>query len=132
MVPATLSKAVCTDLLRNELGYDGILFSDDLEMKAVADHHGIEGLAVGAIEAGCDALLICREEALQVRAHEALVRECERSKVFLDRCRDAVRRGLNARRRRVATPADAAKLEEVMRLSTALESEIAERCKTAS
>ena len=131
-VPATLSKAVCTELLRREIGYDGVLFSDDLEMKAVADHHGIEGLAVGAIEAGCDALLICRDEALQLRAHEALVRECDRSEAFLDRCREALRRTLNARRRRVPAAADAKQLDAVLRLSGPLEREIADRCKIAS
>ena len=132
-VPATLSKAVCTELLRREMGYDGVLFSDDLEMKAVADHHPVESLAVGAIAAGCDVLLICREEALQMRAHEALVRECEKSPAFLDRCREAVRRTMNARRRRPPAPADEAKLADTLRLSSALEDEIATRCpKTAS
>ena len=35
-VPATLSRAICASLLRAELGFEGVLFSDDLEMKAIA------------------------------------------------------------------------------------------------
>ena len=51
--PATLSRRIATELLRGELGFRGVLVSDDLGMKAVADRYPIEELAVGAIEAGC-------------------------------------------------------------------------------
>ena len=57
--PATLAPDVM-NLLRGELGYDGVVFSDDLEMKAVADHFAPEPLVRGALAAGCDALLVCR------------------------------------------------------------------------
>jgi beta-N-acetylhexosaminidase len=57
--PATLAPDVM-NLLRGELGYDGVVFGDDLEMKAVADHFAPEPLVRGCLEAGCDALLVCR------------------------------------------------------------------------
>jgi beta-N-acetylhexosaminidase len=103
-VPATLSKRICTDILRGELGYRGVLFSDDLLMKAVADLHPIEELAVGAITAGCDALLVCNDDALSAQAHEALVREAEKSEAFRARLDEAVTRGLEARRARPPAP----------------------------
>jgi beta-N-acetylhexosaminidase len=56
--PATLAPDVM-HLLRGELGFDGVVFSDDLEMKAVADHFAPEPLVRGSLEAGCDALLVC-------------------------------------------------------------------------
>jgi len=96
-VPATLSRAICVDLLRGELGYRGVLFSDDLEMAAVAERHAVEASAVLAIEAGCDALLICKDEDAQDRAHEALVRRAERDAAFLARMREAAERVLRAR-----------------------------------
>jgi len=75
--PATLSRRIATDLLRGELGFRGVLVSDDLGMKAVADRYPIEELAVGAIEAGCDHLLV-REPALrQQAALEAIVHAAE-------------------------------------------------------
>jgi beta-N-acetylhexosaminidase len=77
-VPATLSRRVLTDLLRSELAYQGVIVSDDLEMKAVADHWPIEETVVRGLEAGCDVFLICRSEELHVRAFEALVRAGER------------------------------------------------------
>ena len=75
--PATLSEAVLGPLLRDELGYRGVVVSDDLEMRAVADHYGIEEAAVRAVRAGCDQLLICRHPELLARAHEALVKAVE-------------------------------------------------------
>ena len=72
-VPATFSRAICTSLLRREIGFEGVLFSDDLEMGAIANHHGVGHAAVESVWAGCDALLICKEEALQEEALKALV-----------------------------------------------------------
>ncbi len=97
-VPATLSRAICGSLLRAEIGFDGVLFSDDLEMAAVAARYPIEESAVEAVWAGCDALLICRSEDLQDRAHEALVKKAEQDRRFRDRCAEAVGRGLRVRR----------------------------------
>ena len=56
--PATLSPAVVTGLLRGELGFDGLVISDALEMKAVSATIGVEKSAVLALAAGVDALLI--------------------------------------------------------------------------
>lgn len=58
--PATLSPEIL-GTLREEIGFKGVLFSDDLEMKAVADHFSVRDRTVGALQAGIDALLICSE-----------------------------------------------------------------------
>jgi beta-N-acetylhexosaminidase len=91
-VPATLSKKVVTDLLRDQLGFAGVIVSDDLDMKAVADHFGIADAAVRAVEAGCDALLLCRDERHQEEAHEALLRRAESDADFRARLADAASR----------------------------------------
>jgi beta-N-acetylhexosaminidase len=67
--PATLSPAALR-LLREELGYDGVVFSDDLEMRAVADRFPIRERVLGPLRAGVDALLVCSDMALW---HEALL-----------------------------------------------------------
>jgi beta-N-acetylhexosaminidase len=54
--PATLSRAVITDLLRAQLGFQGVVTSDDLEMKAISSHYGLEQSVPAAIEAGIDVL----------------------------------------------------------------------------
>jgi len=95
---ATMSRAICGSLLRAELGFEGMLISDDLEMKAISDAYSIEEAAVEAVWAGCDALLICSDEALQSRAHEALVKRAEKEPRFKDRCVEAAERGIRVRR----------------------------------
>jgi beta-N-acetylhexosaminidase len=99
LVPATLSRAICTDLLRRQLSFEGVLFSDDLEMRAVADRLPIEHTAVQAIDAGCDTLLICKDFSLQERAQGALVQRAKTDTAFRDRCVEAVERSIRARRR---------------------------------
>ena len=71
--PATLSPKVLMPLLRDELGFKGVIVSDDLEMKAIADNYGIDDAAVMAVNAGCDQLLICHQPSLVAAAHRALV-----------------------------------------------------------
>jgi beta-N-acetylhexosaminidase len=95
--PATLSRKIATDLLRANIGYEGALFSDDLEMKAI--NLDIEASSVMAIAAGCDLLLICSSEALQERAFEALSRESEKSPAFRTRLDEAAQRGEALRKR---------------------------------
>jgi len=90
--PATLSRRIATDLLRGELGFKGVLVSDDLGMKAVADRYSIEDLAVGAIEAGVDHLLVREPVARQVAAFEAILRAAESSAGFRARVEEAAAR----------------------------------------
>ena len=100
--PATLSRAICTDLLRGSLGFKGVLFSDDLEMKALTMPTG--EAAVRAVLAGCEVLLVCSRADLADAAHEALVREAEKSPAFRARCEEASARGLAMRRRVPPSP----------------------------
>ncbi len=91
-VPATLSRELCTRWLRERLGFRGLLISDDLEMRALTETRSLGDGAVAAVEAGCDALLVCaRPEAIE-EAHEALTRRCERAPAFLQRCAEAAAR----------------------------------------
>ena len=57
LYPATLSKATLTDLLRNNLKFKGVIVSDDMQMKSIADHYGLETAIRLAIEAGVDILI---------------------------------------------------------------------------
>lgn len=56
--PATLSEKIITGVLRNQLGYDGVVMSDDLGMKAIADHYGFETALERALNAGVDLILV--------------------------------------------------------------------------
>jgi beta-N-acetylhexosaminidase len=73
--PATLSRAIVQGLLRDELGYDGVVLADALEMKAVSETVGIERSAVRALQAGVDALCVGHDlgEAAVEQIRAALV-----------------------------------------------------------
>jgi beta-N-acetylhexosaminidase len=73
-VPATLSEKVLKGLLREELGFQGVVVSDDLEMKAITEFCPIEEAVVRGARAGVDLFLICHTGSLQRRALEALVK----------------------------------------------------------
>jgi len=76
-LPATLSRRIAHDVLRGELGFTGLLVSDDLGMRAVADLYPVEQLAVESLLAGVDHFLVREPEDRQVRAFEALVKAGE-------------------------------------------------------
>jgi len=90
--PATLSSRILGDVLRGELGFRGVVVSDDLGMRAVADHHSIEDLAVGCVAAGCDVLLVRQPTDRQVAAFETLVHEAESSPAFRARVEESAGR----------------------------------------
>jgi beta-N-acetylhexosaminidase len=121
-VPATFSSAICSDLLRGEIGFEGVLFSDDLEMGAIAKNGSIEDGAVRAIDAGCDVLLVCSDLAAQARVHEALVRRAETDAAFAARCRQAAERSRRIRRMSPPRPErDSRRIREVLTSGTARE-----------
>ncbi|PIE22188.1 MAG: hypothetical protein CSA62_13990 [Planctomycetota bacterium] len=65
-LPATLSRAVAHDLLRTELGFDGLLIADDMEMGAIVKHHGVPGAVLAAAQSGHDLIPICHSEDWQL------------------------------------------------------------------
>jgi beta-N-acetylhexosaminidase len=102
--PATLSKKI-VGLLRGELQYEGVIFSDDLEMKAIANQFPIPLAAVRAIGAGCDGVLICgADHDLQAASLEALVHAVEQERLAMSRVEDALRRQHRAKERFLAVP----------------------------
>jgi beta-N-acetylhexosaminidase len=98
--PATLSRRVVTDLLRKELGYGGVILSDDLEMKAIANTYAIPEAAVMATGAGCDGVLICSgDHATQAETLETLVKAIETERLPYARVEDALQRQQRAKER---------------------------------
>ncbi|UKS25241.1 beta-N-acetylhexosaminidase [Paenibacillus sp. HWE-109] len=71
-LPVTLSKSVLTDLLREELGYEGVVMTDCMEMHAISEHYGTVEASVMAVEAGADLILISHRRDLQISAIAAI------------------------------------------------------------
>jgi len=72
--PATLSKKILTDQLRGNLGYQGLITTDDLEMGGICRHWSVAEAALQSLEAGADLLLICEQPEAIAQAHNALAR----------------------------------------------------------
>ena len=115
-VPATLSKTVLAGLLRKELKYPGLVISDDLEMKSVADHWGVPEAAVLSLEAGADVVLVCKTRDLVFGSIDAIAKAIE-SKRLDAKSSAAVDERLAAARTRFLrkqTPADPAEVTRVV------------------
>jgi beta-N-acetylhexosaminidase len=108
--PATLSRRIVYDLLRQELGFDGVILSDDLEMKALAATYAVPDAAVEAIAAGCDGVLVCRalvqdrgrDIEAQVEVLEALIHAVEDGRIPYKRVEDALTRQRRVKERFLA------------------------------
>ncbi|GAA3401868.1 beta-N-acetylhexosaminidase [Paenibacillus hodogayensis] len=113
-LPVTLSRNVLTGLLREELGFQGVIMTDCMEMKAIFDHYGTVAAAVMAVEAGADCVLISHRHDLQEEAIEALVAAVESGRISEARIDASVERLLAMKHKRgvtaetVATAADEA------------------------
>ena len=98
-VPCTVSKRVMTGLLRQELGFEGLLISDGMEMKAVMDLYGIEDGVRRALEAGVDIALVCHSAAQAASAMEYLGKRLESGEMDIALIRDRYDRVLRWKRK---------------------------------
>lgn len=90
--PATLSPAVVTDLLREEMGFDGVVFTDDMTMGAITEHYGVGEACVMAVEAGCDVALVCHGRDNVDEARTALLEAVESGRITAQRLDESVYR----------------------------------------
>ncbi len=92
-LPATLSRAVVDGVLKKALGFEGLVISDDLGMKAVAATWPLPDAMVAALQAGCDSVLLCNStQDEQVEALEAVIRAMESGVLPVARVEDALAR----------------------------------------
>ena len=91
--PASFSRRLVTDTLKHDLGFDGVVISDDLGMKAVSATTPLPEATVEALRAGCDAVLMCLSTAdEQAEALEAVIHAVEQGELSVARLDDAMRR----------------------------------------
>lgn len=90
--PASLSPAVVTGLLREELGFAGAVLTDDLTMGAVTQSYGLGEAAVLAVEAGCDILLVCHGQDSVPAVRTALLEAVASGRITAERLDESVYR----------------------------------------
>jgi beta-N-acetylhexosaminidase len=90
--PASISPFWITAVLRKQIGFRGLVLSDDMEMGGILTQTSIEDAAVKAILAGTDLVEICHDPSLILRAYEAVLTEAEHSAAFRRRISSSCRR----------------------------------------
>lgn len=101
---ASLSRPITTDLLRSELGYEGLVITDDLEMGAVANHLTFRAAGQRAVEAGADIVLVCHELAHAEDAYMGIYDAVQSGQISEERINESVRRIIRAKLTHGLTP----------------------------
>ena len=100
-----MSPRIIDGMLKRELGYQGLIVTDDLDMKAISATYGTAEATVAAIAAGCDAVLLCgQDQGAQVAAIEAVIHAVEDRTLPLKRVEDALARHRRMKERFLAPP----------------------------
>ena len=99
---ASMSSEVLTGLLRKQLGFDGIIITDDLEMGAAANHNTFRKMGVKAVKAGADIALICHEYLHEQDVYLGLLEAVEHGEISEERIDQSVRRILRAKLNNIA------------------------------
>lgn len=99
-IPATLSHKVLTGLLRDEMGFEGIIITDCLEMHAISKPYGVAEAAIRAVEAGADLILVSHTLHDQVAALEAIVEAVRTGRISEEVIHQAVERIMTWKRKR--------------------------------
>jgi len=87
--PATMSRPVLYGLLREKMGYQGLIVTDDVEMKAIADHYGCQEAAVRCLQAGVDNILCCHTADVQRGLIETLATAVDTGRISEQRLLEA-------------------------------------------
>lgn len=90
--PSSLSKAIITDWLRKDMGYNGVVVTDDMDMGALAKHYTFGDMAVQSILAGSDILLVCHEYEHMQAAYNGLMKAVKDGRISKDRLDESVKR----------------------------------------
>jgi len=94
-VPATLSKKVLTGLLKNKMGFKGLIITDCMEMKAIADFYGSDKAAVKAIIAGADLICISHSKEVQKKCVKAIKAAVLNGEISQERIDESVKKILD-------------------------------------
>lgn len=90
--PSSLSKAIITDWLRKDIGYNGVVVTDDMDMGALAKHYTFGDMAVQSILAGSDILLVCHEYEHMQEAYNGLMKAVKDGRISKERLDESVKR----------------------------------------
>jgi beta-N-acetylhexosaminidase len=115
--PATLSEKIITGLLRHQMGYGGVVFSDDMHMRAISDRYGAGEAAYASLRAGVDMLLFCHDLCRAAEVCEFLCAQSEKEAALRHRIDESYGRVTELKRRYLKAFTGAPEHEVVERLA---------------
>lgn len=118
--PASLSRVFITDILRGEMGFDGVVITDDMTMGAIAENYDIGEAAVKSINAGSDIILVCHDYSKQVAVIEALLQAARNGTISEETVNSSVYRILKLKEKyglsdEQTAPADVGYINELIK-----------------
>ena len=97
--PASLSKTIITDVLRNQLGFNGVVITDDMTMGAIVKYYDISNAAVRSVNAGSDIVLVARGYDNEVKVINALTNAARNGTIPMARINESVYRILRLKQK---------------------------------
>ncbi|SEN01606.1 beta-N-acetylhexosaminidase [Paenisporosarcina quisquiliarum] len=97
--PASISERIITDVLREQLGYEGIIITDDMTMKAILNNLEIGESAVSAVKAGNDIVLVAHNYANVKKAIDSIIKAIENGEITEQRIDESVKRILSIKKK---------------------------------
>jgi beta-N-acetylhexosaminidase len=120
-LPATLSHKILTGVLREKMGFDGLIITDSMAMKAIADNFGSGEAAVKTVQAGGDIVMMCGVAKNQLEAYEALINAVNDGKISMEIIDNSVKKILEFKRKYVVNPIPVPNISENERKRTIAE-----------
>jgi beta-N-acetylhexosaminidase len=111
--PASQSSKVITELLRDEMGFDGLVVTDDLEMRAIIETQKIGEAAIRAILAGADVVMVIWDSRKKKEVYQALLDAIRSGRIPLSRLDESVRRVLELKAKRGTLSAKGRKISDL-------------------
>lgn len=87
--PCSMSSTVVTDILRNEMGFDGVIITDAMNLKAISEYYSADEAAVLALKAGCDMILMPEDFE---KAYNGVLEAVQNGVISEERINDSLRR----------------------------------------
>lgn len=103
-IPATLSWEILTGLLRNKMGFDGLIITDSMAMKAISDNFGQTEAAIKALQAGADVIMVCGDPGIQEKVYNDLIEAVDSGKVSSEVIGRAVERIIRFKNKYIYNP----------------------------
>ena len=95
--PASLSQKIITGILREQMGFQGLIITDDMEMGAVSKHYDFAELGVRAVEAGVDIVMVCHEYEHETAVYNGMLKALKNGEISQARVDESVRRIVRAK-----------------------------------